>query len=92
MLAPITTDYERMTVPKKTAAPDFESALSELEKLVEQMESGEQSLEETLKSFQQGIELTRTCQEGLKAAEQKVEQLIKQNGKYLTEPVDPESD
>lgn len=79
-------------MPKKTVAPDFETALSQLEKLVEKMESGEQSLEETLKSFQQGIELTRACQDGLKAAEQKVEQLIKQNGKYLTEPVDTEND
>jgi len=80
-------------VPKKaTPTPDFESALAELEKLVETMESGEQSLEETLASFQKGIELTRSCQEGLKAAEQKVEQLIQKNGKYLTEPVEPEDE
>jgi exodeoxyribonuclease VII small subunit len=80
-------------VPKKaTTPPDFESALAELEKLVENMESGEQSLEETLASFQKGIELTRSCQEGLKAAEQKVEQLIQKNGKYLTEPIEPEDE
>jgi len=80
-------------VPKKAnTAPDFESALAELEKLVETMESGEQSLEETLAAFQKGIELTRSCQEGLKAAEQKVEQLIQKNGKYLTEPVEPEDE
>lgn len=79
-------------MPKKTATINFETSLAELEKLVEQMESGEQSLEETLKSFQQGIELTRACQEGLKAAEQKVEQLIKKNGKYLSEPVDLNND
>lgn len=80
-------------MPKKsTTAPDFESALAELEKLVETMESGEQSLEETLAAFQKGIELTRSCQEGLKAAEQKVEQLIQKNGKYLVEPVEPEDD
>ena len=57
---------------KKTLVPDFEAALTELEKLVEKMESGEQSLEEALKSFQRGIELTRTCQQGLKEAEQRV--------------------
>lgn len=80
-------------MPKKsTTAPDFEAALAELEKLVETMESGEQSLEETLAAFQKGIELTRSCQEGLKAAEQKVEQLIQKNGKYLTEPVEPEDE
>jgi len=80
-------------VPKKPAPElDFETALAELEKLVETMESGEQSLEETLASFQKGIELTRSCQEGLKAAEQKVEQLIQKNGKYLAEPVEPEDE
>ena len=80
-------------MPKKASdTPDFESALAELEKLVETMESGEQSLEQTLASFQKGIELTRSCQEGLKAAEQKVEQLIQKNGKYLTEPIEPEDE
>lgn len=79
-------------MPKKNATPDFESALAELEKLVEKMESGDQSLEETLESFQKGIELTRSCQEGLKAAEQKVEQLIKKNGKLVAEPLEPDQD
>lgn len=79
-------------MPKKNAAPDFESALAELEKLVEKMESGDQSLEETLESFQKGIELTRSCQEGLKAAEQKVEQLIKKNGKLVAEPLEPDQE
>jgi len=79
-------------VPKKTATPDFETALAELEKLVEKMESGEQSLEESLESFQKGIELTRTCQEGLKAAEQKVEQLLKKNGELVSEPINPEDE
>ena len=80
-------------MPKKSTPDlDFEGALAELEKLVETMESGEQSLEETLASFQKGIELTRSCQEGLKAAEQKVEQLIQKNGKYLAEPVEPDDE
>ncbi len=71
---------------KKSAIPDFESALAELETLVEKMESGEQSLEDALASFQQGIELTRTCQRGLKEAEQKVEILMKQTANSGTEP------
>lgn len=79
-------------MPKKPTTPDFETALVELEKLVEKMESGEQSLEQTLESFQKGIELTRSCQEGLKAAEQKVEQLLKKNGKLVTEPINPDDD
>jgi exodeoxyribonuclease VII small subunit len=77
-------------VPKKTTTPDFETALAKLEELVERMESGEQSLEETLQSFQQGVELTRACQQSLKEAEQRVEQLIKKNGEYLVEPIDPD--
>ena len=71
---------------KKTALPDFESALSELEKIVEKMESGEQSLEESLASFQRGIELTRSCQQGLKEAEQRVEKLIADNGDVRIAP------
>jgi len=61
---------------KKSSSPDFESALKELETLVERMEEGETSLEDSLKDFERGIELTRQCQQALKTAEQKVQQLI----------------
>ena len=70
----------------KKAAPDFEAALVELEKIVEKMEAGDQSLEESLKAFQRGIELARSCQIGLKEAEQRVEKLIQQNGEIIAEP------
>ena len=70
---------------KKSAIPDFEAALQELEQLVNKMESGDQGLEDSLKSFQRGIELTRTCQKGLKEAEQKIEKLIEQNGDFIRE-------
>jgi exodeoxyribonuclease VII small subunit len=65
---------------KKTSTPDFEAALQELEGLVERMEEGESSLEASLKDFERGIELTRTCQNALQAAEQKVEILLAQDG------------
>jgi exodeoxyribonuclease VII small subunit len=71
---------------KATAAPDFESALAELEKIVERMEAGDQSLEDALASFQRGIELTRACQKGLKEAEQRVEKLVQKDGELRTEP------
>ena len=71
---------------KKTSPPNFEAALAELEQLVEKMESGNQTLEEALKSFQRGIELTRAWQEGLKEAEQRVEKLVQQNGIVTVEP------
>jgi exodeoxyribonuclease VII small subunit len=79
-------------VSKKTALPDFEAALAELEKIVEKMEAGDQSLEEALKSFQRGIELTRACQQGLKEAEQRVEKLVQQNGEVIAEPFAEEDD
>ncbi len=73
-------------MPKKSSTPDFETALAELEKLVEKMESGNQSLEQALQSFQRGIELTRACQQGLKEAEQRVEKLMQHNGVITAEP------
>jgi len=79
-------------VPKKSTLPDFETALTELEKIVEKMESGEQSLEDALKSFQRGIELTRTCQQGLKEAEQRVEKLLSENGGAQIEPYAEDQD
>jgi exodeoxyribonuclease VII small subunit len=54
---------------------DFESALEDLEGLVESMEAGEMSLEESLRAFERGIKLTRHCQSALKAAELKVRML-----------------
>lgn len=76
---------------KKSVTPvNFEAALAELEKIVETMESGEQSLEESLKSFQRGIELTRACQQGLREAEQRVEKLVQKNGEFATEPLEDE--
>jgi exodeoxyribonuclease VII small subunit len=79
-------------VAKKSPLPDFEAALAELEKIVEKMESGEQSLEDALKSFQRGIELTRTCQQGLKEAEQRVEKLLAENGEARIEPFREDQD
>ena len=77
---------------KSGAVPDFEAALAELEQIVEKMESGDQSLEDSLKSFQRGIELTRACQQSLKDAEQKVEKLIRRGGEEKIEPLDQSDD
>ncbi|MFK5915687.1 MAG: exodeoxyribonuclease VII small subunit [Woeseiaceae bacterium] len=59
---------------------DFETAMSDLESLVERMEEGEQSLEDSLKDFELGIALTRHCQKSLQETEQKIQQLIEKNG------------
>lgn len=77
---------------KASPLPDFEAALAELEKIIEKMESGEQSLEESLKSFERGIELTRACQQGLKEAEQRVEKLVQKNGDFSLEPLENDED
>lgn len=62
---------------KKSKSLDFEEALASLETLVEAMEAGNLSLDESLKAFEQGIRLTRECQKALDAAEQKVQILVK---------------
>lgn len=65
---------------------DFEASLSELESLVERMEKGELSLEDALKDFERGVELTRDCQLALNRAEQKVQQLVDEDGQIQLIP------
>jgi exodeoxyribonuclease VII small subunit len=59
---------------------DFEKSLAELEQIIEKMEQGDLSLEEALKDFERGIELTRACQQALQQAEQKVKVLVQKGG------------
>jgi exodeoxyribonuclease VII small subunit len=72
-------------------APNFETALEELQKTVKQLESGELSLEDALKGFERGVKLTRICQQHLSTAEQRVELLMKANpdGTAETQPFQP---
>ncbi len=67
----------------------FEAALEELERLVEQMETGELSLEESLRAFERGVVLTRDCQRALKDAELRVQALTESNGEMKLTDVDP---
>jgi exodeoxyribonuclease VII small subunit len=75
---------------RKKSPSLFESSMEELEKLVEQMEQGDISLEESLKAFERGIKLTRTCQQALLDAEQKVQVLLEKNGQQTLEPFNDE--
>ena len=59
------------------AEPTFEEALENLERIVEQLEEGNLSLEDTLKKFEEGIKLSRLCEKKLKQAQKKVSMLIK---------------
>jgi exodeoxyribonuclease VII small subunit len=68
---------EATVTSRKGKGPDFEKALAELEAVVERLEHGELPLEEALKQFERGIELARSCQASLKAAEQRVEILLR---------------
>ncbi|MCS6804089.1 MAG: exodeoxyribonuclease VII small subunit [Acidobacteriota bacterium] len=74
---------------KATREPTFESALKELENIVEQLERGDLPLEKSLELFERGIGLTRICQQRLDEAERKIEMLVQtQNGQTTTVPFD----
>lgn len=64
----------------KKAALNLEKSLADLEKLVEELESGDLPLEKAMKKFEEGIKLTRGCQAALQEAEQKVEILLQSAG------------
>ncbi|WP_086929788.1 exodeoxyribonuclease VII small subunit [Agarilytica rhodophyticola] len=74
---------------KKTL--DFEKSLQELEGVVQALENGDLSLEESLKTFESGIKLTRTCQAALQEAEQRVNILLEQDGEQRTTEFDTSS-
>jgi exodeoxyribonuclease VII small subunit len=73
-----------------TPSLNFEAALEELEKLVEQMETGELSLEASLQAFERGVVLTRECQKALKDAELRVAALTETDAGPTLEEVDAE--
>jgi exodeoxyribonuclease VII small subunit len=67
---------------------NFEEALLELEGIVEQLETGQLSLDESLQLFEKGIKLVRECDTKLKNADLKVGKLIEENGELKSEPLD----
>lgn len=77
---------------RKKNTPDFEHSLAELEALVSQMEQGDLSLEDALKAFEDGVQLTRQCQTILNDAEQKVQILVDKNGELTSQPFTPDED
>jgi exodeoxyribonuclease VII small subunit len=77
-----------LNMAKKT----FEAALARLEQLTEELADGEQSLENSLKKFDEGIKLASYCNEQLSEARAKVELLLEKDGKLEAVPFDgPES-
>lgn len=75
----------------RTAEPtfDFEKSLKQLETIVDSLEQGSIPLEESLKQFEQGIQLTRQCQKALSDAEQKVKILMEQQGQEQLQDFTP---
>ncbi len=91
VLEPVLTTPDKQTMASKKSFP-FEESLSKLESLVERMEEGDLSLEDSLKTFEEGIKLTRDCQRALQSAEQKVKLLIEKNGALEEQPFDSDND
>jgi len=69
----------------------FETSLQELEKIVRKLEDGDLSLEESLKLFEDGVKLSRECQDRLNQAERRIEVLLKdENGNSVLDVVKAE--
>ena len=72
---------------------NFETSLEELERIVRELEQGELTLEKSLELFEQGVKLSRECQERLNQAERRIEILMRDNqGRAVVRPFDPESE
>ncbi|MBP6919741.1 MAG: exodeoxyribonuclease VII small subunit [Candidatus Omnitrophica bacterium] len=70
----------------------FEDALKKLEKIVEELEQGDLSLDEALKKYQEGIELSRACTARLENAKKKIDVLAKnKKGDFELEPLDEDN-
>jgi exodeoxyribonuclease VII small subunit len=69
---------------------DFEAAMRDLEEIVERLEHGDLPLDESLTAFERAVALTRSCQTALKAAEQRVEILLKKAGGVQVDDFDPD--
>ncbi len=70
--------------PEEAQVFPFEDSLKQLEDLVERLESGEISLEESLQDFEQGVALVRTLRERLDQAQQRVDKIVEQEGGETT--------
>ncbi len=79
-----------MTTKKKFK--DFESALTRLEEITEDLESGDKSLEESIELFTEGLDISRFCDEKLSEAEKKIKIITEKNGELVEEDFETEVD
>jgi len=80
---------DESTETDKAHVRSFESALEELEQLIEEMEAGKIPLDKLIKKFEDGTKLVHLCQQHLKDADLKIEQFKKNLGEMEFEPIDP---
>jgi exodeoxyribonuclease VII small subunit len=69
-----------MTAKKGKPIIDFEQSMQELEKIVDDLESGQLTLEESITAFEKGVELSKLCQKRLEAAEERVKKVLEKAG------------
>ena len=81
-----------MSINEDNALNDFEQSLAQLEAIVDKMEKGELSLEQSLEAFEEGVKLTRNCQQTLQKAEQRVHELLDDNGELSAKPFTSDHD
>jgi len=79
-------------VVRKTKHIDFEKTLSELEDIVTRMEKGEMTLEESLRSYERGVSLSRGCQKALEQAEQRIQILSEEEEQPVLKPFEADND
>ena len=78
-------------------APDadmsFEAALAQLEEIVRKLEAGDQTLDDAIRLYEEGVRLHRLCEEKLAAARGKLERLVEsQTGEIAVEPLDDDAE
>lgn len=79
--------------PEVAKKPEFEFRLTRLEEIVRKLDSANLSLDDAMKLFEEGMQLSRDCQKYLEQAEGKVEILLKKaGGEMVTEPFEPEAE
>ena len=78
---------------KKEAEQSFEEALKRLEEVLDSLEHGNLNLEESVKAFEEGVNLVRFCHGRLDEVERRVELLLKDEaGRFITKPFPEEGD
>lgn len=76
------------SLPDDVAGLSFEEALAELERIVKELEAGQAPLDDSIKAYERGALLRRHCQEKLRQAELRVEQIAQSGDRTKAEPVD----